>query len=288
MSTKELKNLSFIVLGAVFLALAINIFLVPNQVAVGGVPGIAIIFYYLFHFNIGLTIFLINIPLVLIGARFIGRHLGPKSIMTILLISGFTDLFALLPPVGSDLFLGSIFGGVFVGLGVGLIIKGGGSTGGVDVIARILNKIFPHVTIGTIMLLIDACIIASITLIFQNIIYSLYGVVATFIISRVIDFILQDVKPSKTMLIISQKAELIIPEILDNLERGATRVKAMGAYTKKDNEVILSVVSKQEAYKLKEIIKKIDPVAFVVILGSDEVMGRGFTLYKNYEYNERS
>jgi len=283
---KEVKNYSLIVLGAACLALAINVFLVPNKVTVGGVPGIAIIIYYLFQWKIGLTILLINIPLILIGAKFMGRHLGPKSIAAILLISLFTDLFTMISGIKNDLFLGSIFGGTLIGLGVGLIIKGGGSTGGIDIIARILHKLFPSFSIGTLMLLIDACIITSIALVFKNLIYALYGVVTIFVISRVLDFVLQDVRPSKSMLIISRKAQEIVPKILNNIERGATRIKAVGAYTGQENEVILSVVSKQEAYKLKEVIKKIDPVAFVVILDSEEVMGRGFTLYKNYEYNE--
>jgi len=283
---QEAKKLIYIILGTALIALAINLFLVPNKITVGGVPGIAIIIYYLFKVKIGLTILLINIPLVLLGAKFVGKNLGPRSILAILSLPSFTDLFSFLPMAKTDFFLGSIFGGVLVGLGVGLIIKGGGSTGGVDVIARILNKVFPNISIGIFMLSIDICVIASITLIFHNIVYALYGAVTTFIISRVIDFVLQDIKPSKTMLIISKKTQEILPQILTGVERGATRINTLGAFTNEPNEMLLSVVSKNEIHQLKDIIRKIDPVAFVVVLNNDEVMGRGFTLYKNYEYND--
>jgi uncharacterized membrane-anchored protein YitT (DUF2179 family) len=289
------KDYLWIIIGSIITAGAINVFLVPYKIAPGGVTGIATVIYYLSggRFTVGVTMLILNIPLFIFGLRFIGGKFALRTLFSTILLSVvidttepytryFIEHFLLKlqnMPSAPDLLLYSIFGGFFMGTGLGFVFRSGATTGGTDLAARIVRHFIPHVTMGQLLLLIDSSVIIFAAISFNSFLLGLYAIVSLFISSKVIDAILEGVNYAKAVFIISDKSEEIAKNILNDLDRGVTALKGKGMFTGIDKQVLYCVLDRAQLPVLKNLVKKIDPHAFVILSDIREVMGEGFPTY---------
>lgn len=271
---RDYQGYAMIVLGAGLFAIGLNLFVVPNHLLQGGVTGISLLGFYLFRVPVGLTYFLLNLPLFTVGYRLLGRAFAFRTLAGFSLVSLAIQVTARFQQPTGDLLLASLFAGAFTGLGLGLIFRAGGSTGGVDIIARLLLHFYGW-EMGKSILLLDAVIIAGSGLLFgRNV--ALYSVLATFVASRVIDVVQEGALNAKGVLIISDNPRELAGRILQEMERGVTLLKGEGAYTGRDREILFTVVTRGEITRLKLLVKSADPSAFVVVTDVREVLGHGF------------
>jgi uncharacterized membrane-anchored protein YitT (DUF2179 family) len=262
--------------GSFLIALALTVFLVPNRIAAGGVSGLATVIYYISSFPIGITMLIINIPLFLAGLKIMGTSFGMRTIYGIISLSVFTDL--LQPHVVSltdDLLLASIYGGVVGGIGLGIVFRSRGTTGGTDMIASLINY-YTGITVGEGLLIADGVVVA-LAGIFFNLEVALYAAVTIFITSQTIDVIQEGLNFKKGVLIISEQADEINQMVVNDLNRGITEFEAKGGYTGDRKQVLLCIISRSEVSELKAAVAKIDKDAFVIISDVHEVLGEGFT-----------
>lgn len=265
-----------ITVGSFLIAIALTVFLVPNRIAAGGVSGLATVIYYITSFPIGMTMLFINIPLFLAGVKIMGSSFGVRTIYGIVSLSVFTDfLQPYMSSLTDDLLLASIYGGVVTGLGLGIVFRSRGTTGGTDVIASLINY-YTGITVGEGILIADG-IVVSLAGIFFNLEVALYAAVTIFITSQTIDLVQEGLNFKKGVLIISSKADQINEMVVKDLNRGITEFEAKGGYTGDKKQVLLCIISRSEVSELKSEIAKIDQDAFVIISNVHEVLGEGFT-----------
>ena len=264
-----------IAVGCVLGGAAYPLFLVPNSIAPGGLTGVATIFNYLWGWPVGVTSIALNLPLFLIGYKSMGRIFVFRSFIATMLFSACIDLLNL-PPLTDDILLASVYGALLLGLGLGLIMRGGATTGGSDMIARMVNKRFPALSVGTFLFLVDCCVILSAAFT-MSIRAALYALINIFVTGRVVDMELAGFGSAKACFIITGKAEAIARRIMKELDRGATLLPGRGAYSGDDRTVLLSVVSSVEVFPLKRIVQAEDDKAFVFISDTHETLGEGFS-----------
>ncbi|WP_229703997.1 YitT family protein [Caldalkalibacillus thermarum] len=260
--------------GATLVALAFNLFLYPNRIASGGVVGISTILGYLTDIEPGYIQWGINIPLFVAGVAILGKQFGLKTLVGTVCLPLAVVLTSQLSPVTDNPFLAALFGGVGVGAGLGLVFRGRASTGGVDLAAQIVHK-FTGLRLGLGILIIDGLIVISSAVVF-NIELALYALIALFITSKTIDVVQMGMGYAKVAFIISNQQEELRRAILHDLDRGVTRLTATGGYTDRPREMLMCVVNQMEVTKLKELVRRIDPSAFVVVTDANEVLGEGF------------
>lgn len=291
---RGLKDYLWIILGSIITAAAINIFLVPHKIAPGGVTGIATVIYYLSGeiLPVGTIMLILNIPLFIFGMRYIGGKFTVRTLFSTIFLSVIIDLsepftdsfsaqFALEKLTASpDYLLYSIFGGFFMGLGLGLVFKSGATTGGTDLAARIVHHFAPGLTMGKILLLIDSAVIIFAAVSFKSFLLALYAILALYISSKIIDVILEGVNFAKAVFIISDFADDIAQSIMKELDRGVTALNGTGMYTGKDKRVLYCILQRGQLPLLKALVKKIDPSAFIILGDVTEVLGEGFKTYE--------
>lgn len=277
---KELAlDIVFMLVGSVIYAVGINGFTAPNNIAPGGVTGISTMLNYLFGLPIGTLVFVINIPIIIWAGIEIGYKLVAKTALAIILNSIAIDTVALfMPEYHGDAWIITLIGGVCEGVGLSLVFMRGATTGGTDMVARVLNRRLRHLSMGKLMLAVDGCIITVSAFVFKSIESAVYACVAVFVSTKIIDTILygMDIGNGKMFFVISQKNEVIAERILSEMERGATFLKSRGAYLKQDGEMLLCAVRRFEVYKISEIIRTTDPDAFVIVGDAGEITGEGF------------
>lgn len=275
---KDWKNYLAILLGALVFALSLNYFIIANQLAEGGVTGVSLIIHYLTGFPVGLAILGLNIPIFALGWRELGRTFAFRTVLGVAAVSVFVDvtvpLLKLFQPPPSDLLLVALFGGAASGLGLGLIFRAGGSTGGVDIVAQIAHHRY-GVSIGRVMFTFDAVVLTAFGLLFNRN-AALYSLVAMFVASRVIDSVQEGAYTAKAVTIISDNPQPIVRRITSELERGVTLLKGEGGFTGSPKEVLYCVVNRNEMARLKTIVHSEDPRAFVIVSDAREVLGEGF------------
>lgn len=276
---KYLKEYSIITLGCFFYAISINYFFISNHLAEGGVAGICLILYYLFKLPVGVMYFVINIPLLIIGWRLVGRDFLFKTLYGTTCLSFLITFTQNWKGPSNDILLGAIYGGALIGIGLGLIFMVNGSTGGTDIIARILNRYF-DIPMGRTMLFLDIVILGVATIFFGKEIV-MYTLISMAIVSKAIDYFQDGYTKSKGITIISTKSEEIKSKIMDKIGRGTTIIKGKGGYTGKEINLLFCVVSKFEVTKVKNIVKEIDAFAFLTISDVSEVLGEGFKSLHN-------
>ena len=264
--------------GSFLFAVSVNCFSAPNKLAPGGLTGLATVVHYLLpSAPIGLTILLLNIPLLVTAWLKISRAFTIRTVVCTVLSTVVMDATAVaLPAYRGDLFLASVMGGVLAGTGLGLIFLRGGSTGGTEVIARLLERRFPHIPVGRLMLVVDAAVIGVAALVFRDIQGAMYAVVLTFVTSVLIDTLVYGGRGGKLVLVFSRRRQEIAKAILQELERGVTKLHSRGGYTGEESEVLLCAVGRTQVYALRRLVARIDPAAFVVITSAEEVLGEGF------------
>jgi|UniRef100_A0A7C3SMX1 uncharacterized membrane-anchored protein YitT (DUF2179 family) len=276
---KKIIDLLGITLGAFLIALSIDVFLAPNKLVGGGVSGIAIILYYIFKSPVGITMLLLNIPIFILGIKILGSSFGFKTLYGTFMLSFFVDLLNLFKlPIIKDPIIATVYGGILGGLGLGIVFKYGGSTGGTDILAQVFSH-FSGLNLGQSLLIIDGIIVLSAGFIFDFVL-ALYALLVIFIQGYSIDLVQQGLSYTKAALIFSDRPRDIGEKILKELGRGVTVFYGMGLYTEKEREILYCVVSQSEVGRLKEIIHKNDPKAFVVITPAHEVLGEGFKSFK--------
>ncbi|KMY28201.1 YitT family protein [Lysinibacillus xylanilyticus] len=264
----------YVVVGAAIIAIGFNVFLLPNQVASGGVSGISTILHGLFGWNPGFVQYAFNIPLFIAGVLLLGKKFGIKSFIgtvTLPLIVLLTNSWG---PWTDNPLLGALFGGIVVGLGIGLVFKGNASTGGTDLLAQIITK-YTGISLGTSVLLIDGIIAISAAIVF-DLEKGLYALIGLYVTTKTIDIIQLGFSQSKMVYIITMKQDEVRDAIYAEIERGVTKLPAIGGYTGEARPVLMVVVYQTEFTKLKQLIKSVDPSAFVIVSNAYEVLGEGF------------
>lgn len=263
-----------IFIGAFLIALSFNLFLLPNRIASGGVSGISIILNTLTHIPPAFTQWALNIPLFIAGVMVLGKHFGFKTAVGSIVLPLFVLLTAHLDPPTNDPLLASLYGGFGVGTGLGLVFRGRGSTGGMDVAAQIIHRIF-GMRLGLAIATLDGLVIlsAGMFISLENALYSLIGLFAT---SKTIDLIQTGLQTSKAAFIISKDPDRVSGVILHELDRGLTKLSGVGGYTGDTRPVLLVVVGQNEVMRLKALVREADPDAFVIISNAAEVLGEGF------------
>lgn len=278
-SWKSIRDYILIVIGAFIQALSLRLFLVPAQLVSGGLSGAGQILFYLYKIPIGLVVFLGNIPLFILGWRYLG---GPRfairTILAIVAFSGFTDL--LLAQTGQsaftpDPFLNTLYGGIMMGVGLGIVYRGRGTSGGTDIIGRILNRQL-GLSISMAYLVTEALVILAAGLFF-NWEVALYGLLMIYISGVAADKVLEGSNVIRDVMIITEKMEDVSQVLMTELERGTTVINARGGYSKQDRPILYCVVTSSEIMQLKTIVHDIDPEAFMVIGSANEALGEGFT-----------
>ncbi|RAZ70191.1 YitT family protein [Planococcus maitriensis] len=280
MKDLQLKNIFFILLGSAIYSFGFVHFNIQNELGEGGFAGITLILYFLWNWDPALMNLLLNIPLFFIGWKLLGRKVFLYTIIGTVAVSVFLKIFLVYEvqiPLRDDLFLAALFAGVFVGMGLGIIFRYGGTTGGVDIIARLVQKYFGW-SMGKTMFLFDALVILLSWLTFLDYRSMMYTLVAVFVGARVIDFVQEGAYSGRGALIISNSQEEIASRIAIEMDRGITILRGYGHFTKEEREVLYCVVARNELVRLKNIVNSVDPHAFVSLIEVHDVMGEGFTL----------
>lgn len=273
---KYLIEVLQMMIGTFVMALAVSQFLLPNQLSSGGFTGIATITYYLLKLPMGLTIFILNIPLFILSVIKKGKTFLAKGIIGTVLLSLFIDILDKYPAFTQDRFLACLYGGVIMGLGTSIILKANASTGGTDMLAYVIKEYKPFYRTGNLIVLIDIFIILLNVLFFKEIEIGLYSAITIYIMGKMIDIVFEGVNFTKMVFIVSDRYLDISEKIVETIGRGITGIYSKGMYTNHEKMMLWCVVSRNEAMRIKEISKKIDPTAFVVISNAREAFGLGF------------
>ncbi|MBR4084219.1 MAG: YitT family protein [Lachnospiraceae bacterium] len=273
------KNILIMTMGAVIYSAAIGMFLDPNALAPGGVTGVSVILSRLIPVETGTLILLMNIPILILGAWKFGYRVILSTIYCIAIISPMTNFFTIrFGAVTEDSFLAGLAGGVLLAVGMGMVFRAKATTGGIDIIIKIIRSKVPHLKTNNLFLLMDAVVVTCSALVFKDIDKALYAGMTVIITSLVMDVVLYGTDEAKLIHIISDKSEEIIKRLLVDLGIGVTYVRGVGAYSGKEKNVIMCVVKKQLSPKVEDIIKEEDPMAFMIVSNATEIYGEG---YKN-------
>lgn len=293
--TKEwFTTYALLVGGAFVLALGYSCFMSPYKIVPGGIYGITIVLHHMWGFPIGMAALCFNLPLSLIGMKMMGPQFGLKTFICFILVAVFSDTIpwlllnlmgepiptdpsAILDPLklGEDVLLACIFGGVVMGVGVGMILKTRASSGGTDVLSAILHRVTRR-PLGQLQMIIDSCIVIFGFLMFKDWKVPMYSWLTIFLMGKTIDIILQGFSNEKTFFIISDKIEDIRHFILETVKRGGSIIPIQGMYNRTEKEMIMTVVSRREMTLLQQAIYQIDPNAFITIIDAKEILGQGF------------
>ncbi|MGX7420101.1 YitT family protein [Carnobacterium gallinarum] len=271
-------DILYVLVGAFFIALAVNCFFLPNHIVSGGVSGLSVVLNYQFGWQPSVLLFAINVPLLILCFVCFGVQAGLKTILGSMILPVYVALTSQWSPITDNPLLAALFGGILAGLGIGIVFKGNASTGGTGIIALIIHK-YLRLPMGGSVALIDGLIVLSALLVF-NVETVMYSLISLFIISRVIDLVQVGFNRSKNVMIISTSIEEIKKQILTELDRGVTNIAVRGGYGNNEQEMLMCVIPEREFNQLKETVLEIDSHAFVVVMSASEVMGRGFSLLK--------
>ena len=266
-----------LVLGAFIAAMGYVLFILPASLAPGGVSGIAALINFITGFPVGISILLINIPLFLLSRKHLGMEFGIKSLIGTIALSVFIDAVPIKSPVENDPLVCAVFGGVLTGLGLALAFSSGGSTGGVDILGKLVHARRPEMSLGSIMLATDAVIVLC-SMLVSGIMTGLYSLIAVFFSTKTIDYILNGFSSAKAYCIISRENDKIAHRIMQELERGVTVLEGHGAYTGNKNNMLICLIQRQDISRLKQIVKAEDTGSFGFVLPASEVMGNGFSI----------
>ena len=276
MAVRKERVMSYlkIALGCMIGGIAYPLFMVPNGIVPGGLTGASMILHHLFAWPVGMTSMLLNIPLFALSLRSVGGRFAVRSFIAMCLFSLVIDLVPL-ECLTDDLLLASVFGGILLGIGLGLILSGNATTGGTDMIAKLLHKRFPFLSISTLLFAADFIVIAAAGICFDAL-HAMYAMICIFVSAKVIDGMLTGVNTAKACYVISATSEQVARRIMDELERGVTVLTARGAYSRDERPVLLCVATPSEIHRIKEIVRQEDASAFVFVTGASEVLGEGF------------
>lgn len=269
-----LRDYLLLTAGCLCLALALNWFLIPNQIASGGISGVANILFHVTGIPVWMSFLAINVPVFIIGTIILGSKTGVKSFVGLILVSVFIFATDWVDPITDNLLLAALYGGLLIGTGLGLVFRARASTGGTDLIAQVVNK-FTGLSLGICMLFIDGLVIVTAAIVFGAE-FGLMALLSLYVTSKTIDLIQEGFSFEKIAFIISDKSEELQEAILRDMDRGITKLQAQGGYSGQDRPMLMCVVEQKEITVLKQLIKHVDEDAFIIIGNAQEVVGRGF------------
>lgn len=273
---KFIINLIQTLFGTAIMAISVDLFLLPNQLSVGGFSGIGTIGYFLFGLPVGTTVFVLNIPLFLMALIKNGRRFFLDSLIGTISLSVFLNLFENINIVTHSGFLACIYGGVLSGIGTSIVLNANASTGGSDLFAQIVKSYKPDIKTGGVIIVIDAIVVIVSTIVFGEIEIGLYSAIAIYIMGKVLDLFFEGIDFAKMMIIISPNYQEISDEINKKIKRGTTAIYGRGMYRAEEKELLLCVASRREVREIRKIVKEIDKNAFLIITNAREVYGEGF------------
>lgn len=281
MKNIKLKNIVtdiiFYIIGSFIYSIAVTGLISANQISPGGFTGITTLLNYLFALPSGIILFILNIPVLILGfIKFGGYFIIKTSIATLTVSFALTVTDLTVPEFTIDKVLASVFGGLLMGLGLSLIMLRGATTGGVDIIAKLINKRFRHLTVGRIILLIDAAVITVASLVYRNIESALYSVISMYVSSTIMDKVLYGADKGKMIYVVTSHADEICRDINNIIHRGITKLSAKGGYTDKERSLLLCTVRRYEVSGVYDVINKYDKNAFIVVSDAGEIIGEGF------------
>ena len=274
---KKIRRYLGMTIGIAIVAIGINMFFVPNKIAAGGITGLATVLHYLSGLSVGSLMLIFNVPLFIIGIKILGDKYGLKTLYGAIALAVLVDVFApYTPTLTHDILLNSIYGGLLVGVGMGLVFRFRGNTAGTALAAAILHKIF-NITVGQALLILDFFVVAFAGIVFKSPELALYAIIAIFVTAKIIDLVQEGPNNSKAFFIMAAEPELLAEGILKEVDRGVTFLQGKGGYTGQDRELLLCVVETSEVTQLKELIYQHDPQAFIIVTDAQEVLGEGFS-----------
>ena len=281
MSNKYLqffKEYIIVALACMVMAFNINYFFIGNKLAQGGVSGLSLIIHYLSNIDMSYLYFALNIPLIILAYIFLGKNFLLKTLFATFVLSVFLKIFASFSEPLEDILLAAIFGGAINGIAIGIVFYAGGSTGGIDIIAKIINK-YTGIPISRILLTTDFIVLSMVAVIFGKVIF-MYTLISLVISSKMIDIIQVGIYSAKGITIITTKEDEIRKRIMEDTGRGITLIDARGGYTQKEVGMLYCVVGQYQLIKVKTIVKEVDPSAFMIVADVHEVIGNGFLVNK--------
>lgn len=277
-----LRDYLFIAVGCALFAIGFDLFLEPHSINIGGMSGLAMILVSISGWgSVGIVTALLNIPLFLTGYKILGKRFFFGSLFGMLLSSLFLDLFRFLPIPQTETLLSAIFGGVMSGAGLGLVFMAHASTGGSDIIARLLKKRLPDLKMGKLMLLVDLVVVTLTGVVFHDLTRTLYSTIVLYVSSEVIDALIYGFDYSSVALIITERHQDVYQAIDEQLQHGVTFLDGHGAYTGASKTVIMTAVRRRQVTELKQIVERIDPNAFMILQDAHQVLGHGFKKYSD-------
>ena len=276
----QLKRYAAIVFGVLLVAFAISVFYTPNKIVSGGVSGISTILFHTFGIQPGVSFAVINIVLLILAWKFLGFSFVKDTLLGAALLSVFVQVFTYVPPVTSDVFLAAVFGSVLYGVGIGLTLIEGASTGGTDILSRLVQCAFPHVKIGNLLMLVDASAVLFSLVVFRTSDLALYGIIALFLASFAINLLISKLNVSKLAFVVSDKGVEISQFLVSHSPRGVTIIDSVGAYTMEKRKVLMCALKENELPRFQEEVLKIDGSAFIIYSESQTIVGNGFRVYK--------
>lgn len=280
LNKEKIKNNILFLIGPIITAFGISVFFTPNKVVSGGVSGLSTILYHIAKIPPGLSFAVINIIFLLISFKVIGKEFVFKTIIGAANISLFVQIFSELPPMTNDIVLASVFGSLLYGFGIGLTLLSGGSTGGTDILGRLLQHFFPHFKIGKLLLFVDAAVIMTSLITFRQIDLALWGIVALFLSTFSVDWLIQKLNVSKLAFVVTEKGVEISKKLVSTSPRGVTIIDVVGAYTMEKKETLMCALKEAEIPEFQRKILEIDPEAFIIFSESQQIVGNGFHVYR--------
>ena len=276
-ATELLKNNGIWLIGCVLYSIGVNSFSVPNDIAQSGITGVAVILNHLFDFPVGTVNLVLNIPLLILMWIYLGKKLVARTLWVTIVLSTALDVLALfMPAYTGDKFLAAIFCGLFQGAGLGMIMITGATSGGTDIVARLVHKRFPHITVGNVVLAADALVVTAGMLVFKSIESGLYAIVIIYVSTKVIDAMIYGTGNGKMLMIVTEKADEVSKAIVSSSPRGVSIIPAKGAYTGNDKNVLLCVARKHEISGILKTVESVDDKTFIIISEANEILGNGF------------
>ncbi len=272
-----IRNNGIWVFGCILYSIGVNSFSVPNDIAQSGVTGVAVILNHLFDFPVGTANLVLNIPLLILMWIFLGKQLVARTLWVTVILSTALDVLALfMPAYTGDKLLAAIFCGLFQGAGLGLIMITGATSGGTDIVARLVHKRFPHITVGTVVLAADALVVTAGMLVFKSIESGLYAIVIIYVSTKVIDALIYGTGNGKMLMIVTEKSDEVSKAIVSSSPRGVSIIPAKGAYTGDSKNVLLCVARKHEISGILKTVSSVDDKTFTIVSEANEILGKGF------------
>lgn len=272
-----LKNNSLWLIGCILYSIGVNCFSVPNSIAQSGVTGVAVILNHLFELPVGTVNFALNIPLLILMMIFLGKKLVARTLWVTIILSTALDVVGIFAPeYTGDKILAALFCGLFQGAGLGLIMITGATSGGTDIVARLVHKHWPHITVGNVVLVADAVIVTAGMLVFGSIESGLYAIIIIYVSTKVIDSMIYGTGNGKMLMIVSEKADEVAKAIVQSSPRGVSIIPAVGAYTGDSKNILLCVARKSEISGIIKTVNSVDDKTFIIVSEANEILGKGF------------